>query len=145
MEGASISVILDTSVKIRDDLRTTLPKYHTRAMRWEFVSAFAILREVYRRLTGDASSPPNNKGRPEKYEAFLQACKRLIETKIQTAADERSHDTLSTDEEGTDSISHFATAVSVRIFTDKFALHYQTASQLLRFSGCGFSPYERTI
>ena len=59
------SKVMDASIKIRDELRESLPSYHTRAMRREFISSFgtmtgtksAVLREAYRRLTGDAAAP----------------------------------------------------------------------------------------
>ena len=142
--------ILNLSVKVRDDLRQSLPTYHTRAMRREFISSFgamtgtksAILREAYRRLTGDAAAPNclvekqvdervrellefedpeiiwdlrlNNKGRPELYEEFLQACRKFVDAKIETAVDDRRHDNVSEDDNGsTLSISHLAMAISV--------------------------------
>jgi hypothetical protein len=56
--------ILDQNAKISCNLLKTLPKFHTRAMRQEFLSLFgrsihsraAFLREAYRRLTGDCSA-----------------------------------------------------------------------------------------
>ena len=56
--------LLQKNVSILQQIKTCLPKYHTRAMRQEFVYTFgsvthakpAFLREAYRRLTGDASA-----------------------------------------------------------------------------------------
>ena len=141
--------ILNSSVKVRDDLRKTLPSYHTRAMRREFITSFgtmtgtksAILREAYRRLTGDTAAPNcmiekqvdervrelleledpeiiwdlrlNNKGRPESYEDFLSACKKFIDANIETAVDDRRHDDVVEDNDGsTMSITHLAMAIS---------------------------------
>ena len=100
---ASVKEILNSSIDVRDKLRLNLPEFHSRAMRREFISSFgrvtgtkpAILREAYRRLTGDVSAASsqteqnddeclreildsedpdliwdlrlNNQGRPEKY------------------------------------------------------------------------------
>lgn len=58
------SEILEKSYKVRDNLMKSMAVYHTRAMRSEFVQLFgrvtgvktAILREAYKRLTGDQSS-----------------------------------------------------------------------------------------
>ena len=65
--NASITEVLNSSVSVRDKLRLSLPKYHTRAMRGEFISSFgrvtgtkpAVLREAYRRLAGDVSAAPS--------------------------------------------------------------------------------------
>lgn len=61
---ASETDILNKNAEISSNLLKTLPKYHTRAMRREFLSLFgrsihsktAFLREAYRRLTGDCSA-----------------------------------------------------------------------------------------
>ena len=53
----SVTEVLNLSLSVRDKLCLTLPKYHTRAMRSEFISSFgrvtgtkpAVLREAYRR------------------------------------------------------------------------------------------------
>ena len=55
------------NISVRDSLKMTFPTYSTRAMRQEFVQCFgrfthdtpAVLREMYRRLTGDSSSSAN--------------------------------------------------------------------------------------
>ena len=54
-------------MRIRDELLPYMPTYHTRAMRREFIASFgrvsgtksAVLREAYKRLTGDASAATN--------------------------------------------------------------------------------------
>ena len=120
----SESDILNKSTEIREKLLKELPIYHTRAMRAEFISSFgrvtgvksAVLREAYRRLTGDCSAARtvneegvdkrvceflqledpdlifdlrvNNKGQSEKYEQFLEECKRYIESRVDTAPDD---------------------------------------------------------
>jgi hypothetical protein len=98
----------------------------------------AFLREAYHRLTGDASAPETrkqaevderinrildeedtdliwdlrsqNSGRHEHYSVFLEQCQSYISSTIETAVDERRHDTVA---EG-DVITHLADALSVR-------------------------------
>ena len=56
--------LLQKNASIQQELKTKLPKYHSRAMRREFIHTFgtvthakpAFLTEAYRRLTGDASA-----------------------------------------------------------------------------------------
>ena len=140
---ASVTEVLNLSVSVSDKLRLTLPRYHKWAMRREFISSFrrvtgtkpTVLRETYRRLTGDASAASsqtehnvdeslseilesedphliwdlrlNNEGRPEKYSEFLQACKSFIDSKVEIAADERRHDNVTNDADGnTSTVSH---------------------------------------
>lgn len=63
-EGLAEGEMLKRNMSIAQELRKTLPTYHTRAMHREFIHSFghytnskpAFLREAYRRLTGDASS-----------------------------------------------------------------------------------------
>ena len=124
--------ILNKSTEIRENLLKIIPKYHTRQMRAEFINSFgratgcksAILREAYRRLTGDGSSSRtvdeeavdkrvneflsledpeliydlrvNNKGQPGKYEKFLEVCQTYINSTVDTATDDRRHDSTST-------------------------------------------------
>ena len=85
-----------------------------------------MLREAYRRLTGDASAATNlseaevderirqmidqedpdliwdlrlnNSGRPEEYHDFLVKCQEFVANKLETAVDDRRHDPV--DEEG---------------------------------------------
>ena len=154
------SDVLNKSTKIREKLLKELPIYHTRAMRTEFISSFgrvagcksAVLREAYRRLTGDCSAARtvdeegvdkrvyeflqmedpdlifdlrvDNKGQPEKYELFLEECKKYIESSVDTAPDERRFDTVDTTSNKTTVITHLATALSVR------ALHEQVQKRL---------------
>ena len=146
--------ILNKSTEVRDNLLLTIPKYHTRAMRSEFITSFgrvtgtksSILREAYRRLTGDDSASRttdeeeidkrvndfltledaellydlrvNNKGQPEKYEQFLKLCQTYINSTLDTATDERRHDSVTDDDDGTTVITHLATALSVRELHD---------------------------
>ena len=142
---APVTEVVNLSVSVRDKLRLTLPKCHTRAMRREFISSFgrvtgtkpAVLREAYRRLTGDASAASsqtehnvderlteildsedpdliwdlrlNNEGRPEKY----SECKSFIDNKVEIAADERRHDNVTNDADGnTSTVSHLAMAIN---------------------------------
>jgi hypothetical protein len=61
------SETLSQSLKVRDELKTSFPLYHSRPMRQEFIHLFgkmthsrpAFLREGYRRLTGDCSASAN--------------------------------------------------------------------------------------
>ena len=116
-------------------------------MRREFVQCFgrfthdtpAVLREMYRRLTGDSSSSANateaevdervsqlldsedpnliwdlhvnNQGRLEKYEAFLEECKKYIDSHVETAVDDRRHDTVGMDGEV---VTHLAVAMNAQ-------------------------------
>ena len=124
-------------------------------MRAEFINSFgraigcksAILREAYRRLTGDDSSSRtvdeeavdkrvneflsledpeliydlrvNNKGQPEKYEKFLEVCQTYINSTVDTATDDRRHDSTSTNDNETTVVIHLATALSVRDLYDE--------------------------
>ena len=95
-----------------------------------------LLKEAYHRLTGDCSSTRtvnegevdkrmneflqmedpelindlriDNKGRPEKYETFLEECQVYINGVVDTYVDGRRHDTLSTDETTVVSIDSMA-------------------------------------
>ena len=97
----------------------------------------AFLREAYRRLTGDASAPStaeqreidqrvcelletedlslvtdlrqNNAGRPEMFSAFLEECQRYISATVETAVDDRRHDSI---DDGGQAITHLAKALS---------------------------------
>ena len=101
----------------------------------------AVLREMYWRLTGDSSSSANateaevdervsqlldsedpnliwdlrvnNQGRPEKYEAFLEECKKYIDSHmhVETAVDDRRHDTVGMDGEV---VTHLAVAMNAQ-------------------------------
>ena len=124
------------NISVRDGLKMTFPTYSTRAMRQEFVQCFgrfthdkpALLREMYRRLTGDSSSSANateaevnervsqlldlhvnNQGRPEKYEAFLEECKKYIDNHVEAAVDDRRYDTVGMDGEV---VIHLAVAMN---------------------------------
>ena len=56
----------------------------------------------------------NNKCRPELYKEFLQACRKFVDEKIETAVDDCRHDNVTEDDDGsTLSISHLAMAISV--------------------------------
>ena len=144
------SEMFDKSYKIRDSLIAEMTVYHTRALRSEFVNSFgrvrgvkaAILREVYKRLTGDKSAASyeseemvdkrvremldmedpdliwdlrvNNEGRPEEFATFLEECKNYIDGVAQTAVDDRRHDDVQTESDGSQEvITHLATALSV--------------------------------
>ena len=107
----------------------------------------AILWEAYRRLTGDYSSSctvdeeavdkcvneflsledpelvydlrVNNKGQPEKYEKFLEVCQTYINSTVDTATDDRRHDSTSTNDNETTVVTHLATSLSVRDLYDE--------------------------
>ncbi len=61
---SSLKDLLNESSRVRDDLLKEMPLYYTRAVRREFLHSFGtvtntksgILREAYRRLTGDSSA-----------------------------------------------------------------------------------------
>ena len=63
-ESESDSELLTKSQAVVRKIETTIPTYHTRAMRKQFVHDFQLLvkiepkvmREMYHRLTGDASA-----------------------------------------------------------------------------------------
>ena len=109
---------------ISSNLKTQFRKYFSRAMKQHFLETFgrvssdkpAVLREIYKKLTGDASAATNQiekevsdrireiidgeddsliwdlrvkSGRPEQYIPFLEECQRYIEIKVQTAVQER--------------------------------------------------------
>ena len=65
----SVEDTLNKSGKLTDELKKQIPVYHTRAMRRDFINCFGmvcntknpVLREMYRRLTGDSSSATNTK------------------------------------------------------------------------------------
>ena len=127
-----------------------MPVCHTRAMRSEFIYSFgrvtgvksAILREAYKRLTGDSSAASyeseeivdkrvrdmldmedpdliwdlrvNNQGRPEEFSAYLEECKKYIDGVAQTAVDDRRHDDVQTENDGShEVITHLDMALSV--------------------------------
>ena len=123
-------------------------------MRREFVQSFGsvcnvksyVLREAYKRLTGDATTPEdstekgiskrisealdmfdpellvdlrvNNAGRPEQYEVFLEECQKYISEEVETAVDDRRHDAA--DVNG-DIVTHLAAFLSVRDLYDQVA------------------------
>ena len=101
-----------------------------------------MLREAYKRLTGDQAAAAyqseemvdkrvremldmedpdliwdlrmNNKGRPEEYTEFLEECKKYIDGVAQTAVDDRRHDQVQTEDDGSQVVvTHLATALSV--------------------------------
>lgn len=144
--------LLQRSITIQQELKESLQRYHTRAMRREFIHSFgkathakpAFLREAYRRLTDDASAASSleeaevnrrvaqlldtedpdlawdlrlhNTGRPEVYSTFLDECQRYIASAVETAVDERCHDTV--DNSG-EVITHLARALSARDLHDE--------------------------
>ena len=105
------------------------------------------LQESYRRLTSDNSSSRtvdeeavdkcvneflsledpeliynlrvNNKGQPEKYEKFLEVCQTYINSTVDTATDDRRHDSTSTNDNETTVVTHLATALSIRDLYDE--------------------------
>ena len=137
--------VLNKSGKLTDELKKQIPVCHTRAMRRDFINCFGmvcntknpVLREMYRRLTGDSSSATNtkeanvdqrlkealdledpdivydlrvlNSGRPTQYDQFLNECKKYIDSTVETAVDERRHDEVGKN----DVVVHLAKAMSV--------------------------------
>ena len=97
------------------------------------------MRAAYRRLTGNASAPDSteqaevdsrvaqlldtedpdlvwdlrvlNEGRPEAFTVFLEHCQQYIQSSVETAVDERRHDTVQADGKV---ITDLAKALSVR-------------------------------
>ena len=116
--------LVQRNAAVMDRLKTDLPVYHTRPMRKAAVGSFcrvcgvkpAFMRELYRKLTGDASSSHDaaealvdervrlaldtedsevihdlrhyNEGRPEKYQVFWEECRKYLNSSIDLAADE---------------------------------------------------------
>ncbi len=151
LEGDQATEYLERNNKNIQDIKTHLPHYHTRAMRREFVHNFghvtnskpAVLREAYKRLTGDRSAASslteeevdarlsemleledpdvlcdlrvNNPGRPHEYTEFLKKCQQYIEKQVGTAVDDRRHDHTTNDG---DVVTHLATAMSTRHLFD---------------------------
>lgn len=128
---------------IKEKLKKDFPVYHSRCMRREFIEHFGratgvkcgVLREAYKRLTGDASQPNSlsekevferirqvlddedpalewnlrlsRSGRADKYQDFLERCQHFVQSKVEIAVDDRRHDQV--DEDG-QSITHLAIA-----------------------------------
>ncbi|CAB4041566.1 Hypothetical predicted protein, partial [Paramuricea clavata] len=150
LEGDEAPEYLERNNKNIAEIKN-LPHYHTRAMRREFVHSFgqvtnskpALLREAYRRLTGDRSAASslteaevdarvaemleledpdlicdlrvNNAGRPQEYIVFLEKCQQYIERQVETAVDDRRHDPTTSDG---DVVTHLATAMNTRHLYD---------------------------
>ena len=131
---------------ISDMLKQQFPKYFSRAMKQHFIETIGkitsdkpmVLREIFRRLTGDSSADRNqyekeisdrirealdgeddtliwdlrinNSGRPEQYIPFLEECQKYIESKVQIAVQERRHAPLSDGEV----VTYMATALNAR-------------------------------
>ena len=135
------SDILNESQPIIEEVKKEVPKYFTRAMKKAIQEKFGRLspkvkpmefRFIFKELTGDCSASTNlsesevdqrvkefvdmedleiipdlrthNKGRKKSFEEFWAACEQVLNDQIGLAADERRHDT----------VSHVASAVSVR-------------------------------
>ena len=126
-EGISASDLLERNMKSADLVKERRDVYHTRAMRKEATHIFgsicgikpAFLREIYKRLTGDASASRTsneaavddrirlvldcvdpsvvydlrqlNEGRPEQYMKFWEECERYLESVTELAVHERRH------------------------------------------------------
>ena len=148
--SATSEDIINKSTSIRDELQKDIPKYHTRAMRSEFTQSFGrvtgikcgVLREAYKRLTGDNSASTNqttlkiderisemldmqdpdliwdlrkNNVREQSYQIFLEECQRYIDGVVETSVDDRRHDPTVSDGNGNHQvITHLAVAMSVR-------------------------------
>ena len=148
--SATSEEILNKSTSIRDELQKDIPKYHTRAMRCEFTQSFGritgtkcgVLREAYKRLTGDNSASSNftelkiderisemidmqdpdliwdlrkNNAREQCYQIFFEECQKYIDGVVETSVDDRRHDPTVIDGNGNHQvITHLAVAMSVR-------------------------------
>ena len=131
--------VLAHSASVILQVQEQIPHFHTRAMRSRFIQVFglvtgvkpAILREMYRQLTGDNSSAhdeeeaqingrvrlaidmedpdviidlrAHNQGQPSRYDVFWDACRTYIEDTAGVSVDDRRHD----------HICHLAAAMSV--------------------------------
>ena len=130
---------------ISNNFKTQFPKSFSRAMKQHFLETFgrvssdkpAVLREIYKNLTGDASAATNQiekevsdrireiidgeddsliwdlrvkNGRPEQYIPFLEECQRYIEIKVQTTVQERRHAPVVDGE----IVTYMATALNAR-------------------------------
>ena len=141
-------------------------------------SRSAFLREAYRRLTGDCSASATlsekavdewisqllknedpdliwdlrvtNKGRPETCATFLDVCRQYIDSQVDTAFDDRQHDTVT----GGDVITHLATAMSVRDLHEEVTKLCPAGSPIpsvqwlrLQFwprrTNCGFAKHQK--
>lgn len=139
----------------------------------------AILREVYHHLTGDCSASSNltedeidrriaqlvdsedpdlvldlrsnNQGRPETYQVFLHYCKQYIDIQVETAVDDRRHDTIM---KGNDVITHLAVAMSASDFHEEVSkicpentpipsVQWLRHQFWPRRSNCGFAKYQK--
>ena len=125
--GSSPSDTLGRNTKAAQSIKDKIDVYHTRAMQKEATRTFgricsikpAFIREIYRRLTGDASASRTaneaevdarirlvldcedpsivcdlrefNKGRPEKYSVFWEECQKYLENVTELAVQERRH------------------------------------------------------
>ena len=126
-DGISQSELLDKNLKTAQTVQEGIGVYHTRAMEKAATHSFgricgikpAYLREMYKRLTGDASASRTsdeakvdervrlvldsedssivvdlrelNKGQPEKYSLFWDECKRYLEHVVEVCVQERRH------------------------------------------------------
>lgn len=126
-DGISQSELLDQNLKTAQTVQEKIGVYHTRAMQKAATHSFgricgikpAYLREIYKRLTGDASASRTsdeaevdvrirllldsedssivcdlrelNKGQPEEYSLFWDECKRHLESVVEVCVHERRH------------------------------------------------------
>lgn len=105
--------------RVKKEMKSKCPVFHSRALSTNMVKP-AVLRQMYRDLTGDSSAPVNlteqqvderlrealdledpdmiwdlrvkNAGRPEQFSAFLAECQKYNTSKVETAVDDRRHD-----------------------------------------------------
>ena len=148
--------IINIMGRLKAKVKDALPMYTSRAMRTQFKSKFgaishtktAVLRHMYKDLTGDASASVNleqaeldkrvklamehedeevlydlrtlNNGRVATYESFLDACRKYIENVVGTAVDERRHGHVHDGEV----ITHMATALSAQTLYDSVCQDY---------------------
>ena len=68
MRGQTVSQHFKKNMKLQQELRKDLSRFHTRAMKREFIYTFSVathskpafLQEAYRQLTGDATASNTN-------------------------------------------------------------------------------------
>ena len=141
--------VLARSTSVTLQVQERIPHFHTRAVRFRFIQVFglvtgakpAILREIYRQLTGDSSSARDeaeaqidervrtaidmedpdviidlralNHGHSSRYDVFWDTCCTYIENTAGVAVDDRRHD----------HVTHLAAAMSVSDLRKQVCMH----------------------
>ena len=149
------STVLQKNEEISSELKIEFPKYFSRAMKRDLMSMVgrvtqikpAILRSIYKKLTGDHSASANlhekeiddrlqecidgdddtliwdlrctNTGRPEQYLDFLAECQKFISSSVETAVDDRRHDEVDKGEV----VTHLALSLSAETLHKEVHFH----------------------